>query len=295
MLGMLYLTFEHSNTPDKSDTDRKPSRINTFTLLAPAVVPKGLPTGQGWTFVPDEALFPRHEAIAQMPPHNTANQHKLLPYGEKGWESESETSLTATDHSTPRATQSLAQGTAEQRRAWPQPSALASRVRTGTGGHPGSPLNPAAPIYVPPPLREAPSVKHLECYFWRRGSCKFTEDTCLYAHHETGQVAEGPRRREPGSKCLSLLFASWTRGGHHADKDVVPAVAGKNAKSLSPTYLNWREVHGQFGSFQISPGGGQVPRPNFPITSSTSIQPVAADQELPYSRPFRSGLDSMGQ
>lgn len=40
---------------------------------------------------------------------------------------------------------------------------------------------------------EITSSKQLECYFWRRdGFCKKSEDECLYAHHPTGKVKEGP-------------------------------------------------------------------------------------------------------
>ena len=40
---------------------------------------------------------------------------------------------------------------------------------------------------------DPPASKQFECYFWRRdGYCKFTEDDCLYAHHPTGKVKEGP-------------------------------------------------------------------------------------------------------
>lgn len=46
-----------------------------------------------------------------------------------------------------------------------------------------------------------PSVKHLTCYFWaKNGNCKWSDEECLYAHHDTGKVANGPLQVEPGRK-----------------------------------------------------------------------------------------------
>ncbi|KAI4215403.1 MAG: hypothetical protein LQ351_002303 [Letrouitia transgressa] len=63
-----------------------------------------------------------------------------------------------------------------------------------------------------------PSVKHLTCFFWfTKGSCRWSDNQCLYAHYYTGQVANGPVQVEPGR----------------------PAVAGKNALSTRPKYTDW--------------------------------------------------------
>lgn len=44
-----------------------------------------------------------------------------------------------------------------------------------------------------------PSVKHLTCYWWKtRGSCRFAEKDCLYAHRNTGLYADAPRQLAPG-------------------------------------------------------------------------------------------------
>lgn len=52
-----------------------------------------------------------------------------------------------------------------------------------------------------------PSVKHLTCYFWaKNGTCKWKDDDCLYAHHDTGKVANGPLQVEPGRKSENLHF-----------------------------------------------------------------------------------------
>lgn len=46
------------------------------------------------------------------------------------------------------------------------------------------------------------SMKHMTCYFWHRGSCKYTEEGCLYAHKEfvPVRVAGPPLQKEVGSK-----------------------------------------------------------------------------------------------
>ena len=54
-----------------------------------------------------------------------------------------------------------------------------------------------SPSQIPKPA----SVKHLTCYFWaKHGTCKFTEEDCLYAHRDTGKVAQGPLQVELGRR-----------------------------------------------------------------------------------------------
>ena len=50
------------------------------------------------------------------------------------------------------------------------------------------------------PLEKPRSMKHLTCFFWAQGHCKWEEDDCLYAHRQTGHVAGGPLRLERGRK-----------------------------------------------------------------------------------------------
>lgn len=46
-----------------------------------------------------------------------------------------------------------------------------------------------------------PSVKHLTCFWWKvKGDCRFTEEDCLYAHHDTGLLADAPRQVTPGGR-----------------------------------------------------------------------------------------------
>ncbi|KAK2779497.1 hypothetical protein FQN52_002430 [Onygenales sp. PD_12] len=39
-----------------------------------------------------------------------------------------------------------------------------------------------------------PSKKEITCYYWNSGKCKYSADSCLYAHSITGVVAEQPTR-----------------------------------------------------------------------------------------------------
>lgn len=89
-----------------------------------------------------------------------------------------------------------------------------------------------SPTQIPKPA----SVKHLTCYFWaKNGSCKFSEEDCLYTHRDTGKVAQGPLQVELGRRFIS-------RPDHLsvADRQPGPAVAGKNATAVKPIYQNWR-------------------------------------------------------
>jgi hypothetical protein len=39
------------------------------------------------------------------------------------------------------------------------------------------------------------SVKHLTCFWWKeKGSCKYSEDECLYAHYDTGKSILASKR-----------------------------------------------------------------------------------------------------
>ncbi|EXJ91037.1 hypothetical protein A1O1_04144 [Capronia coronata CBS 617.96] len=43
------------------------------------------------------------------------------------------------------------------------------------------------------------SVKHLTCFWWwEKGECRFSEEECLYAHHDTGHYTLAPRQVIPG-------------------------------------------------------------------------------------------------
>ena len=44
------------------------------------------------------------------------------------------------------------------------------------------------------------SVKHLTCWYWSKGHCRFTEENCLYAHRNTGKVAKAPKQATLGGE-----------------------------------------------------------------------------------------------
>lgn len=37
------------------------------------------------------------------------------------------------------------------------------------------------------------SVKHLTCFWWwEKGECRFSDEECLYSHHDTGHYTNAP-------------------------------------------------------------------------------------------------------
>jgi hypothetical protein len=56
-----------------------------------------------------------------------------------------------------------------------------------------------------------PSVKHLTCFWWKvKGDCRFSEDDCLYAHRDTGLLADAPRQVTPGGERIPSIFCAYT-------------------------------------------------------------------------------------
>lgn len=54
---------------------------------------------------------------------------------------------------------------------------------------------------VTPHPHGKPSVKHLTCFWWKvKGDCRFSEEDCLYAHRDTGLLADAPRQVTPGGE-----------------------------------------------------------------------------------------------
>ncbi|MCJ1482317.1 hypothetical protein MMC06_002481 [Schaereria dolodes] len=90
----------------------------------------------------------------------------------------------------------------------------------------------------PSQLPKVKSVKHLECWYWRTGQCKYLEHNCLYAHHYTGHMAEAPKAVEPGRESIKSMCHFFKDETNRLD--IGPAVAGANAKSMQPVYHDWR-------------------------------------------------------
>ena len=68
------------------------------------------------------------------------------------------------------------------------------------------------PVFQPSPSQGSRPMKHLTCYFWKVvGNCKYSEATCLYAHRDTGHIANAPILVEPGT--FSLAYDSQAISG----------------------------------------------------------------------------------
>lgn len=64
---------------------------------------------------------------------------------------------------------------------------------------PPTPVQPSTSTQHTPPTNGRRSVKHLTCFWWwTRGRCRYSEDECLYAHHDTGMYTDAPRQLVPG-------------------------------------------------------------------------------------------------
>lgn len=94
-----------------------------------------------------------------------------------------------------------------------------------------------SPSSSPPKL-----MRHMTCYFWHRGSCKHSDDACLYAHQEfvPPRIAGPPLVKEPGSKCHIDAFDDVEYAYNFGS---VPAVAGRNAMREPSVYTDWSKVH----------------------------------------------------
>ncbi len=71
-----------------------------------------------------------------------------------------------------------------------------------------------------------PSVKHLTCFWWKvKGDCRFSADDCLYAHHDTGLLADAPRQVTPGGNRLRVHSCAPT---DYQSLSLEPAKAGRH-------------------------------------------------------------------
>ena len=99
----------------------------------------------------------------------------------------------------------------------------ASRPRTPTPASSGlkgkgRPIPGSTSLPSSPKVRSAtphpygkPSVKHLTCFWWKvKGSCRFVEDDCLYAHRDTGLLADAPRQVAPGGEHRCMHLSAFT-------------------------------------------------------------------------------------
>ena len=104
--------------------------------------------------------------------------------------------------------------TGPRRGVAPAPNFYGGGGYSGYGGHGPSHTNPipsvAGNTTSPRAHPDKPSVKHLTCYYWHKlGKCRFSDDECLYAHFNTGQLAEAPQKVEPGG--MSSVYGAEMR------------------------------------------------------------------------------------
>ncbi|MCJ1386731.1 hypothetical protein MMC17_009857 [Xylographa soralifera] len=96
------------------------------------------------------------------------------------------------------------------------------------------------------------SVKHLTCFYWHKyGKCSKADEVCLYAHYNTGHLAEEPMHMAPG----------------------LPAVAGRNARSQLALHQNWRSS---------SPSTFETPERLEPTISPYTILPELTRDAFQY-------------
>jgi hypothetical protein len=62
------------------------------------------------------------------------------------------------------------------------------RARSGSRSSSLPPIGTRTRTSSEESLTRSRSVKHLTCFWWKeKGSCKYSDEECLYAHHDTGK------------------------------------------------------------------------------------------------------------
>lgn len=114
---------------------------------------------------------------------------------------------------------------------------------------------------VAPTRHDSSSVKHLTCFWWKdKGTCRFSDDDCLYAHYDTGHYTDPPRQLIPGEPALA---------GRKLDRAMRSlAIAAQRPPS----------------SLASTPGSRHGSRPSTPIVHSDT----GPDSSLSYTSPISS-------
>ena len=102
---------------------------------------------------------------------------------------------------------SLYSGRKASRPRTPTPASGGMKRKDKHGPESSSLPSSPKPRNATPHPHGKPSVKHLTCFWWKvKGVCRFSEDDCLYAHRDTGLLADAPRQVAPGGKhpCINL-------------------------------------------------------------------------------------------
>ncbi|ETN40878.1 uncharacterized protein HMPREF1541_05158 [Cyphellophora europaea CBS 101466] len=97
------------------------------------------------------------------------------------------------------------------------------------------------------------SVKHLTCFWWKeKGSCKYSEEECLYAHSDTGRYTDPPRQLHPdepakAGRNLARALGDLNLRGHRSSSSLINTpttsrpttpVAAYGARPLTPSMIS---------------------------------------------------------
>lgn len=154
----------------------------------------------------------------------------------------------------------------------PTPSSNGAKAKTSNVARSSSlPSSPKHRRPTPHPHGK-PSVKHLTCFWWKvKGDCRFSEDDCLYAHRETGLLADAPRQVTPGGEQVHVSSCAYT---NNRKCFLEPAKAGRH---LEKALSNLRTKRNPSSS---SLNTSMVANPSTPEsqgTSSLTTTPVDAE------------------
>lgn len=170
----------------------------------------------------------RNNAVARsplqqsFPMQETPSRPSREPQGRKRGESRS-SSVPSTVRNLPTEQHLDDGGRRAQSRT--QPHSRATSTHPHSHGHSRSGSGPAGPATSNNSRR---SVKHLTCFWWKsKNHCRFSEEECLYAHHDTGHYTLAPKQVVPGEpakagKSLELALRELERK-RHSDGSFSPA------------------------------------------------------------------------
>ena len=107
------------------------------------------------------------------------------------------------------------------------------------------------------------SVKHLTCFWWRKhGECRFTEDECLYAHHDVSS-----------HQIDFLILLTSCQTGRYTDppRQVIPGEPAMAGRTLDRALKNLSINNKSSSSLDSPPGSGQSsPGLEMPVVRSNS-------------------------
>jgi len=126
------------------------------------------------------------------------------------------------------------------------------------------------------------SVKHLTCFWWQqKGHCRFSEEDCLYAHHDTGMYTQPPRQLRPGEPAMA---------GRNLDRNIQKLHSERSSASLSSLNVS-RPATPRAASFD-SPTQTLI-KSDLPTTRDSHILRDLVEQGLKETAVLISTIDSL--